>query len=221
MIANDWIERFPGLSKLSAEIKRTLLDKAAIIRVAKGSVVFAPGAIPDKLLLLVDGTLRIQQTSENGREIVLYRVEAGQSCVLTNACVFVQEAYAAEGIAETDVTAAAIPHRTFDDLVARSKEFRDFVFAAYTRRIADLFRVVDDVAFGKIDVRLASRLLALSPQDDEIEATHQQLAVELGTAREVISRQLQEFHRRGWIEQSRGHVRIVQREALAKLAEDH
>jgi len=214
----DWIEQFPGLSRLPEEIKSALVQSSAPVRVAAGATVFAPGHIPDKLLLLLEGTVRVQQTSDGGREIVLYRVEAGQSCVLTNACVFSHEAYAAEGVAETEVLAMAVPHSAFDDLVARSKPFRDFVFAAYTRRIADLFRVVDEVAFGRIDVRLAERLLKLAAGSDEIAVTHQRLATELGTAREVISRQLQEFHRRGWIEQARGKVRLRQPGALSALS---
>ena len=214
-----WIDRFPGLSRLPAEIKQTLVDHSALLHFPRGKLVFGPGQVPDKLLLLLEGSVRVQQCSESGREIVLYRVEAGQSCVLTNAFLLAEEAHAAEGYADGEVTAVAIPHATFDELIARSRTFRDFVFSAYTRRIADLIRVVDDVAFGRIDVRLAERLIRLAADSDEIEATHHQLATELGTAREVISRQLQEFQRRGWIAQSRGCIRIVQREPLRQLSQ--
>ena len=96
--------------------------------------------------------------------------------------------------------------------------FRDFVFAAYARRITDLFRVIDDVAFGRIDMRLADRLIALSGGGHDLHVTHQQLATELGTAREVVSRQLTEFQRRDWIRQSRGQIDLLDRAALARLA---
>ncbi|MDU8910030.1 Crp/Fnr family transcriptional regulator [Aestuariicoccus sp. MJ-SS9] len=212
-----WIDRFAGLSRLPDDIKKTLTDSSQVVSVPAGTVVFGPGHIPDNLLLLLEGSVRVSQTSEQGREIVLYRVEAGQSCVLTTACLLAHEAYAAEGIAETDVKAVAIPRATFDDLVSRAPLFRDFVFTAYSRRITDLFRVVDEVAFGRIDMRLAERLLTLSRDGDEVKATHQQLATELGTAREVISRQLQEFQRRGWIEQERGRILLHDRKHLTAL----
>ena len=189
-----------------------------MMHVARGTVLFAPGMEPVNLLLLLAGTVRVQQSSDSGREIVLYRVEAGESCVLTSACLLAQEDYAAEGVAETDVTAVAIPRATFDDLVGRSRQFRDFVFQAYARRMTDLFRVIDEVAFGRIDARLAERLLALARGTGAVQATHQQLAAELGTAREVVSRQLTEFQRRGWIGQSRGLVTLSDPQALAAVA---
>lgn len=214
----NWIERFEGLSRLPAQIKDVLVSRSQIVRVPGGTKIFGPGLEPDNLLLLVEGTVKVSQTSESGREIVLYRVEAGQSCVLTTACLLAHEAYAAEGVAETDVTAVAIPRAVFDELAATSPQFRDFVFAAYARRITDLFRVIDEVAFGKIDVRLADRLVGLAGGSGELEVTHQQLATELGTAREVVSRQLSEFQKRGWIRLSRGHVSLSDKPALERLA---
>lgn len=213
-----WIERFKGLSSLAPEIRESLVARSKVVRVPAGQVIFGPGKSPENLLLLLSGIVRVHQTSENGREIVLYRVEAGQSCVLTTACLLAYEDYTAEGMAETDVEAVAIPRSVFDDLLARSPEFRSFVFTAYSRRITDLFRVIDEVAFGRIDTRLAQRLTAMAAGRCEVKATHQQLATELGTAREVISRQLQEFQRRGWIAQSRGTIAVSDPAALAQLA---
>ena len=198
-MSGNWIDRFEGLRQLPADIRAQLVGRSAIIRAEAGAKIFGPGRSPDNLLLLLDGTVRVFQTSESGREIVLYRVEAGQSCVLTTACMLAHEDYSAEGIAETAVEAVAIPRAVFDDLVARAPVFRQFVFMAYSKRITDLFRVIDDVAFGRIDVRLAQRLVARAGGAEEVRATHQQLAAELGSVREVISRQLQEFQRRGWI----------------------
>ena len=213
-----WIERFEGLRRLPDEIKETLVKRSQVVTVPGGTKVFGPGLEPDNLLLLIEGTVKVSQTSESGREIVLYRVEAGQSCVLTTACLLAHEAYSAEGVAETAVTAVAIPRAVFDDLSATSPQFRTFVFAAYARRITDLFRVIDEVAFGKIDVRLADRLIGLAGGSDELEVTHQQLATELGTAREVISRQLSEFQKRGWLRLSRGRVSLHDTPALERLA---
>jgi len=217
-MTDDWISQFAGLSKLEPEVREILSRKSAVLSVPDGTVIFGSGKSPENLLLLLEGRVRVQQLSEAGREIVLYRVEAGQSCVLTTACMLAHENYSAEGIAETDVRAVAIPRAVFDDLVSRSIAFRNFIFTAYSRRITDLFRVIEDIAFQRVDIRLAQKLLELARGADQVRATHQQLSVELGTAREVISRQLGEFQRRGWIGQSRGLIDLPDRPALEKLA---
>ncbi|MFV0408852.1 MAG: Crp/Fnr family transcriptional regulator [Paracoccus sp. (in: a-proteobacteria)] len=219
MSIGDWTERFQGTRALPQPVRARLLDAGKLIHAPRGSVIFAPYRIPDNLLFLVDGRIRVSQSSDSGRDIVLYRVEAGESCVLTTACMLAEEAYHAEGIAETDITAIALPKPAFDRLLAEEAPFRDFVLAAYSRRLIDMLRVVDDVAFGRIDMRLAERLLVLAGDRDDIAVTHQQLASELGTAREVISRMLQDFHKRGLISQSRGHVALSDRRGLKALIE--
>ncbi len=218
MSNHDWIEAFPGLRALEADVAKPLIETSKVVRLPASTRIFGPGQAPEAYLLLLDGTVRVQQVSETGREIVLYRVSAGESCALTTACLMGYEEYQAEGIAETDVEAVAIPRTTFDDLIARSQTFRRFVFTAFSVRITNLFRVIEEVAFARIDVRLAQRLLELSDANDHVELTHQQLAAELGTAREVISRQLNEFQRRGWISTSRGAIDLRSREALRQLA---
>jgi len=213
----NWIERFKGLAQLEEPIRRQLLEKSRIVALPEGTVIFGPGKAPENLLLLLDGTVRVQEVSETGREIVLYRVHAGESCVLTTACLLAYEDYSAEGLAETAVRAVAIPRAVFDSLIATSPSFRQFVFTAYSRRITDLFLVIQEVAFGRVDVRLAHKLMELSRGSQTVKATHQQLATELGTAREVVSRQLQEFVRRGWVSSGRGQVTIEQPAALREF----
>ena len=215
----DWTERFQGTKALPRAVRDRLLDVALIRDHKKGYQVFGPDNIPDSLIFLYEGTIRVSQTSGNGRDIVLYRVDAGESCVLTTACMLAEEAYNAEGLAETDITVVVLPKASFDRLVADEPAFRSFVFAAYSRRLIDLLRVVDDVAFGRIDVRLAERLLVLAGGDKEIAATHQQIASELGTAREVISRVLHDFQKRDLIAQSRGRIALADKSGLRAIAE--
>ncbi len=214
----DWISRFEGLSNLPQSQKDQLIADTQVLTVPKDTVIFGPGKAPENLLLLLDGTVRVSQMSEAGREIVLYRVTAGESCVLTTACLLAYEEYSAEGVAETDVRAAAVPRRVFDRLISESEDFRRFVFSAYSKRITDLFVVIEEVAFKRIDIRLAQSLLELKDSADRIQATHQKLAVELGSAREVISRQLQEFQRKGWVKASRGEITILDTHQLEMLA---
>ncbi|HTO60024.1 MAG TPA: Crp/Fnr family transcriptional regulator [Bradyrhizobium sp.] len=215
----DWTHAFPPLRQLPADISGRLRDGSLIIELPEGSRIFGPGQAPQHFLLLLEGTIRVQQTSETGREIVLYRVQAGESCALTTACLMGYEEYRAEGIAEARIRAVAIARVLFDDLIATSREFRQFVFTAFSRRVTNLFRVIEEVAFERIDVRLAHKLLQLAGHKHRVTATHQDLANELGSAREVISRQLQEFARRGWIKPSRGTIEIADLAALSRLAQ--
>ena len=215
----DWTERFRGTAALPLDVRHRLNKSARIIYMKKGDQVFGPMNIPDSLFFLYHGRIRVSQTSDAGREIVLYRIEAGDSCVLTTACMLAEEAYNAEGIAETDVTVVVLPKPAFDRLSSEEDAFRNFVFAAYSRRLIDLLRVVDDVAFGRIDVRLAERLLTLGDGLKEVRATHQDLASELGTAREVISRVLNDFQKRDLIEQSRGLIKFKDKVGLGAIAQ--
>lgn len=219
MNIGDWTAHFQGTKALPRHVRDRLLDVALVRSYPKGSEIFAPWKMPDSLFLLFEGTIRVSQTSGNGRYIVLYRVDAGESCVLTTACMLAQEAYNAEGLAETDIRVVILPKAAFDSLLGEEAAFRSFVFAAYSRRLIDLLRVVEDVAFGRLDVRLAARLLALEGGNEEILATHAQIASELGTAREVISRVLHDFQKRGYIAQSRGRITITDMPALRTLAD--
>ena len=214
-----WIDRFPQLAALPAEDRRLLTERAAEVALPAGATIFAPGVAAESFLLVLDGTVRVQQVAPSGgREIVLYRVSGGQTCIMTTACLLSDERYAAEGIAETEVTAVAIPKTAFEDAVARSAGFRRLVFADYAQRISDLMHVVEEVAFERLDKRLAQRLLDLAGADGVVSATHQDLAAELGTAREVVGRQLKELERRGWVSLARGRIGLREPGRLRTLA---
>ncbi len=214
-----WIARFPVLAEMAPADRALLSDRSQVASLPAGAPVFGPGQEPENLLLLLEGRVRVRQTALSGREIVLYRVEAGETCVLTTACLMAHEAYCAEAAAETEITAVLIPKATFETLMACSEPFRRFVFEAYSRRLTNLFATIEDVAFRRTDLRLAEKLLALCGPDDVLRLTHHDLAVEIGSAREVVSRQLQEFQRRGWIESGRGSVRLSDRAALKRFVD--
>lgn len=200
----------PEMRALRAGVQRA--------RLPAGQAVFHRGDACRNYLVVLNGSVRVQVLSPAGREVVLYRVGEGQSCVITTSCLISQEAYPAEGITEQETEALSIPKGLFDRALASSEHFRRFVFANQGRRLADLIQRVEEVAFGRIEVRLAKHLLELGKRHDRrINATHQQLASELGTAREVISRQLKAFENKGWIALQRGSVEIVQPQALARL----
>lgn len=216
----DWTRKFEQLRSIAPQLKHELEQAGRIVRVSKGTRIFGPGQSPQGYMLVVSGDIRVSQVSESGREIVLFRVQPGESCALTTACLLGGDSYNAEAIAETDVEAVAIPRAAFDDLIGRSPAFRQLVFAAFSHRLTNLLSLVDEIAFHRLDARLAHKLLELAGASHEVAMTHQQLAVELGTAREVVSRQLNELQRRGWVSSGRGSVTITDRVALEGLARE-
>lgn len=214
----DWTADFQELSRLEQADRTFLLDRARVVSLEAGQSVFAPGKKPDAFLLLLEGSVVVHQFGAGGREIVLYRVSGGESCIMTTACLLSDEEYLAEGVTETPVKAVALGRGDFDLLIGRSPGFRRLVFSRYASRVTRLMEVVEDVAFERIDRRLARKLLELADGSGLVNATHQALAVELGSAREVVSRQMKEFAGRGWISSTRGHVSILDAPALEHLA---
>ncbi|MBB4285165.1 Crp/Fnr family transcriptional regulator [Roseospira goensis] len=211
------VSGFSPLATLEPEARRLLADAVRPVRVPDGAVMFRDGDTCESYALVLDGRVRVQKVSESGRQIVLYRVEAGQTCVLTTNALLAALPYGAEGVAETPVLAAVLPADAFHALLGQSAAFRRFVFSAYATRLSDLLLLIDDVAFGRIDARLAHLLLTRADNGGIVRATHQDLAIELGTAREVISRQLKDFERRGWVGAARGQVRVTDAGALERI----
>lgn len=213
----NWIDHFDGLSNLEPEWRQTILDQARVLTIPSDTEIFAPDKPAENMIFLIDGTVRVQQISDEGREIVLYRMEAGQSCIMTASCLLGYQDYSAQGISETEIQAVIIPKSVFDEMIAQSAHFRNFIFSTFSMRLTELMVIINEVAFRRVDIRLAGKLLELAKNKTEIKTTHQQLSVELGTAREVISRQLQEFQRQGWVEPSRGTIKIIDKVALIAL----
>ncbi|GGB90748.1 hypothetical protein GCM10011352_15970 [Marinobacterium zhoushanense] len=160
--------------------------------------------------------MRVQKLSDSGREILLYRVEAGQSCILTTACLLGNRQYQAEAFTESPVKAVVIPSAAFQRAMEDSSALREFVFSGYGQRLTELLMLIEAIAFGRLDCRLAAYLLNQHP--GHLKITHQQIARELGTAREVVSRTLKEFERKGWLQLSRASIEILEPEKLSQLS---
>ncbi len=210
----DWWAQFPRLAPLADAAWLELRRSARVMTLPAGITVFRAGDVCENYMLVLEGSVRVQKLAENGREITLYRLEGGDSCVLTTSCLLARERYPAEGVTETEVTAAVLPVAGFFKALDQSPGFRQFVFTAYGQRLSDLIVLVEEVAFGRIDQRLCARLLELANAEGLVEATHQELAAELGTAREVVSRQLKDFERQGLLQLSRGRIHILAPDAL-------
>ena len=190
---------------------------SAPMSVPRGAVLFRPEDPCQGFVLVRSGSIKVSLTAENGREIVLYRVRPGEICLQTFGCLIQGHAYSAEGMAESDLEIEVIPAGEFQRLVAQDLDFRQQLFGAVAARFADLERLVEDVALSSIEERLARALLRLA-QDDEPGRAQEALATEIGSAREVVSRQLSAFARAGLIETARGHIELLDRAGLEAMA---
>jgi len=201
------------------EATKAALEKRAFpLRAPAGAWVFREGLACEGYPIVVSGRIRVQKTGANGREIALYRVGPGETCVITTSCLMRDAAYDAEAVAETEVTAKVLPKAVFRELLATSESFREFVFRSFSTRISHLLARIEEVAFERIDRRLAQRLLDAAAEDGAVAQTHRELAVELGTAREVVSRRLKDFERSGLIELHRGGLRLLNPAGLRRIA---
>ncbi len=204
----------PGLD---AAGKKLLAGRNEPVAAPSGTVLFQPGQACERLVLLTKGTVRVRMVSETGREIELYRVRPGDMCVMSVACLMGERPYQAEGIADGDIEGVAISRGLFRELLAQSEAFRETVIAVQTRRIFDLVSLVDELAFHRTEARLAARLLQRASRDDVVPGTHQELALDIGTAREVVSRRLKRFETQGLVALERGRVRILDRAGLGSI----
>jgi CRP/FNR family transcriptional regulator len=184
-----------------------------------GAILFRPDDPCRGFIALAKGAIKVGLCSASGREIVLYRVHPGEICLQTFSCLVQDKAYAAEGVAEEDVEALLIPPTAFHHLMQADDAFRTAVLNSVASRFADFEQVVETLAFAGLETRVASILLRLADAEGVVQATHEALAAEIGSAREAVGRQLGLFARQGLVALSRGRVEIKRRDALSRLAE--
>ena len=205
---------YPVLRNLAPDLFLKVQESAVPILAPAGRRLFEEGAPCTHFPLLVDGVIRATKAGPDGHEILLYRLNPGESCVITVVALLGESPYPAVGSAEVNLKLFGVPRALFLDLVLKSPPFRVFVFEFLSRRMAHLMTLIDDVAFRRVDQRLASRLLL---DHKPIAATHQMLADELGTTREVVSRTLESFEEEGMLRLGRRRIEVLDRDALARV----
>jgi CRP/FNR family transcriptional regulator len=213
-----WKQVVPQLADIDAAVTHGFLAHSREITLPAHSVVFRQGDTCGQYLLVLQGGVKVLTRALNGREIVLYRLGAGDSCVLTTACLFGKTRYPAEGVAESVVTALTMPAGVFHQALQDSGAFREFIFQSFTTHLASVITLIEEVAFGRLDSRLARHLLQQCEAGRVVRTTHQALATELGSSREVISRLLKELEIQGKLELQRGSIRLLDSAALQQLA---
>ena len=208
----------PGWQDADDALLDKLLADAQVVSLERDHFVFHAGDLCEAFLILLNGSVRVQLVSSSGREITLYRLGPGGSCILTTSCLLSREHYPAEAITESDTQALAIPAATFQSALETSTWFRNFVFGSFSSRLTSVIQKIEEIAFTSIDVRLAALLLTLDDHSLR-ELTHRDIATELGTAREVISRHLKRFEAEGWVALGRGQVSVLDRASLEAIAD--
>lgn len=212
----NWLQDFPPLLALESSARDILTNTARIVEAPVGTIGYREGGACGAYVMRLAGQSRVYKMSSSGREILLYRVAAGETCVITTTCLLGNSNYPASTIVEMPIRDVIIPSSAFNQLMVDSKVFRSFVMTNYGALITDLIVLLDEVAFHSLDARLAKLLLDVGA--NTINRTHQLMADELGTAREVVSRQLKRFEHKGWVALGRGHVEISDRSKLEKMA---
>ncbi len=203
---------------LKPALRVQLAAQGRRLQLPDGSRIFAPGDRSEGFVLVLRGTVRVEHTGASGRSVVLYRVGPGDSCVMTTSCLLTGAVYDAYGHTEGEVEAIVLPAAAFRRLIDESEAFRELALGTFSRRIVELVEVIDELLLHRVDLRVAG-WLAERAATPTIATTHQAIAGELGTAREVVSRILKEFERRGWLTLARGAIELEDPAALRRFAD--
>ncbi|HHI71687.1 MAG TPA: Crp/Fnr family transcriptional regulator [Rhodobacteraceae bacterium] len=214
-----WAETAKGLERLE-DTTRKRLNRLTPMDVPSGTILFSPGESVKGYVVVLSGKVNVSLTGATGREILLYEVAPGQSCIQSTLGLLGGDDYTAEAVAECDSRLVLLPRALFADLLESSPAFRTIVFAAFAERMQSMMHLLEKVAFQRVECRLAAHLLAHVQPCGRLTVTQQELATAVGSAREVISRRLDAWSRRGWVETTRGEVRITDRDALQTLADE-
>ncbi len=205
---------YPVLARLPAELLQRIVDTLRIQSVPSGVTVFDERQPCSGFPFVLEGAIRVAKLSANGRELPLYRVVAGESCIITSSCLLGHADYNARGVSEGATTLALLPRELFDEMLGEPA-FRDFIFTLFSERMAELMQLVEEVAFRKLDQRLAALLLG---KGRLVHTTHQQLADELGSVREMVSRLLKGFAEQGLVKLGREQVEVLNPAGLRQIA---
>lgn len=206
--------RYPVIDALAPAARERLLAAARWMDIPAGALLFDDRQSCEGFPFVVDGSVRVAKCAPNGRELPLYRVSPGETCIISSSCLLGHEDYNARGVTEAPTRLMLLPKAVFDDLLA-DPAFRDFVFHLFAERIADLMQLIEEVAFRRLDQRLAALLLG---KGRVLHVTHQHLADELGSVREIVSRLLKGFAEQGLVKLSREQIEILDPAGLRALA---
>lgn len=212
-----WLNKFPALALINDPAWYNVMQRAIHANLPAGHSIFHEGDACDSYIFLIQGSTRVFKTFKNGREVILYHLHGGNTCTLTTSILLANENYPGDAETETECQVALIPASDFHLAFDQSRGFRKFVCESLGDRIRDIIMLIESIASRHVDVRLARWLLMFGGSNKPVKISHLELSLELGTAREVISRHLREFQNKGWISQERRQINIVDHKGLETL----
>jgi len=212
------VQTLPMLRNATPKMLRAFQERGSLARLPAGRDVFVEGQQVSAIPLLLSGTVRVYQIGETGREVTLYRFRPGESCVLTANAILTRQSFPAIATVEEEAEAVMIEAEAFREWVARDDLWRGFFVDLVAQRLASVMVVVDEVAFRRLDQRVAALLASRVRRGNPIPITHQEIAAELGSAREAVSRVLEDLDAKGWITSTRGSIQVTHLEELEKVA---
>ena len=208
MTAQELKQALPNLT--DPKLLDRLLEKGQFSTFEPGKTLMEPGQFVKAVPLVLEGSIKIMRMDEDGKELFLYYLEAGETCALSLTCCSVAKPSEIKAVVEEKLTVLFIPIQVHEQLTDEFKQWKDFVSSTYQHRFQEMLVVLDAVAFKKMDERLMNYIVTKMKQlkTNELHTTHQEVANELGTAREVISRLLKQLEKKKWIELGRNVIYI-------------
>ena len=188
------------------------IHKVGVIKKVKaGESIMQPGLKIKSIPLLINGAIKILREDEDGKELLLYFLEKGESCAMTMACCMGDARSEIQAIAESDATLLMIPNNYMEDWMAKYRSWRNYVIDSYHNRFSEMLETIDKIAFLRMDDRLIDYIQekALLIKGQEIHVTHQEIADELNTSRVVVSRLLKQLENEGRIHLFRNRIKII------------
>ena len=191
------IECFPLLKSTTPEFQKNFFNATTAVHPQQGQPIAMEGDECAQLALVLNGKVRVYKMAATGREITLYHIDSGDSCVLTASCIMSDTPFPAIAEAQTDLDAIIIPAHQARQWMTESQPWCTFVFGLVSKRLAEVIAVLEDVAFQRMDTRIANYLSNLASNNTTLKITHHEIAANLGSSREVVSRILKDFETRG------------------------
>ncbi len=205
MNTHEFIQTFPAFRSSSDTMLNELLTAGRRQLIPAGKQIYHEGDACSSIAFVLAGEIRVYKIGQTGREITLYEIGPGETCILNASCILAGQSYPAHAVAVTDTDLLLVPSTEFRKLVSDHEAMREFVFTLLSRRLSGVMELVEEVAFGRMDERLADYLVERSA-DNRLETTHQKIANDLGTSREVVSRLLKDLERKGKVRLSRNEI---------------
>jgi CRP/FNR family transcriptional regulator len=204
----EFLATFPIFQNGDPLLVETILSASSCQSFFSQAQLYLEGDKCPGIAFVLSGEIRVYKISETGREITLYEIYPGETCILNAACILSHRNYPANAVGLINGTMLYLPEAIFIRLLAEHQVMRTFIFSLFSQRFGEIIELIEEVTFGKMDDRLEEYLIEKS-ENNVLQTTHQHIANDLGSSREVVSRLLKDFEHKGKVSLSRNHIRLI------------